>query len=134
MLGFWVAVATISIIFVLFECTLRWGLGFGRPVLYIADPEMGYRLRPNQRCRRLGRRIEINAYSLRGDAISLQCPADITRILLLGDSVGGHRRSDRGERDLHGAQLGRAHDHLGRELLHAAELDARLEPAPDRRR
>lgn len=87
MLGFWVAIATIGIIFVLFECSLRWGLGFGRPVLYVADPKMGYRLRPNQRCRRLGRRIEINAYSLRGDAISPQCPAGITRILLLGDSV-----------------------------------------------
>lgn len=73
--------------FIVLELALRWGLGLGTPVLYVADPDMGYRLRPNQRLRRLGRRIEINAYSLRNAAIAPQCPPQTQRILLLGDSV-----------------------------------------------
>ncbi|MGB0562409.1 MAG: GDSL-type esterase/lipase family protein [Spirulinaceae cyanobacterium] len=81
------AVLSLVLFLALVEGVLRWGLGLGRPVLYVADPAMGYRLQPNQRLRRLGRRIVINAYSLRGGAIAPQCPTGTTRILLLGDSV-----------------------------------------------
>lgn len=72
---------------VLLELILRGCLGLGSPVLYVADSDMGYRLRPNQRLRRLGRRIEINTYSLRGPAIAPHCPPQTKRILLVGDSV-----------------------------------------------
>ncbi|MEM8643046.1 MAG: SGNH/GDSL hydrolase family protein [Cyanobacteria bacterium P01_G01_bin.54] len=81
------AVLLLVLFFALLESSLRWGLGLGHPVLYVADPTMGYRLRPNQHLRRLGRRIVINADSLRGEAIAPQCPPDTTRLLLLGDSV-----------------------------------------------
>ncbi len=67
------------------ELGLRWFLGLGRPVLYQGDPTIGYLLRPNQRTRRRGNRIVINAQSMRGEAIR----AEVTgrRLLLLGDSV-----------------------------------------------
>ncbi len=47
------------------EVILRVLLGFGNPLIYIADAECGYLLAPNQKVRRLGNRIEINEYSMR---------------------------------------------------------------------
>lgn len=69
------------------ELGLRTLFGFGRPPLYMADPQMGYRLVPNQRLKRFGNRLEINQFSMRGGDISPTRPADTLRILLLGDSV-----------------------------------------------
>ena len=62
-------------------------LGFGNPLIYIADAECGYLLAPNQRVRRLGNRIEINEYSMRSGAIAPIPPPETLRVLLLGDSV-----------------------------------------------
>ena len=75
--GFW---ATIEVL-------LRVLLGFGNPLIYIADAECGYLLAPNQRVRRLGNRIEINEYSMRTGAIAPSPKPDTLRVLLLGDSV-----------------------------------------------
>ncbi|MGF1457911.1 MAG: SGNH/GDSL hydrolase family protein [Leptolyngbyaceae cyanobacterium] len=69
------------------EIALRAFFGFGRPPLYVADPQVGYRLAPNQRTKRFGNRLEINQYSMRGDVIAPQPAADTLRILLLGDSI-----------------------------------------------
>lgn len=69
------------------EIGLRLGFGFGNPLLYIADPQIGYLLAPDQRTRRFGNRIEINQYSMRGASITAARPAQTLRILLLGDSI-----------------------------------------------
>lgn len=69
------------------EVLLRVLLGFGNPLIYIADAECGYLLAPNQRVRRFGNRIEINEYSMRTGAIAPSPKPDTLRVLLLGDSV-----------------------------------------------
>jgi len=71
----------------LLEGILRFGFGFGRPPLYIADETMGYRLAPNQRVRRFGNRIHINEYSMRADAIAPIPAPQTLRLFLLGDSL-----------------------------------------------
>lgn len=69
------------------EVLLRVLLGFGNPLIYIADAECGYLLAPNQKVRRLGNRIEINEYSMRSGTIAPIPPPETLRVLLLGDSV-----------------------------------------------
>lgn len=69
------------------EVLLRVLLGFGNPLIYIADAECGYLLAPNQRVRRLANRIEINEYSMRTGAIAPLADPKTLRVLLLGDSV-----------------------------------------------
>lgn len=72
---------------VLIEVVLRFGFGFGRPLLYVADETMGYRLAPNQKVRRFGNRILINEHSMRADAIALTPRKNTLRLFLLGDSL-----------------------------------------------
>jgi GDSL-like Lipase/Acylhydrolase family len=69
------------------EVLLRVLLGFGNPLIYIADRECGYLLAPSQRVRRLGNRIEINQYSMRTGSIDPLPVPETLRVLLLGDSV-----------------------------------------------
>lgn len=69
------------------EAFLRSRYGLGDPPIYLADARMGYRLKPNQQVKRYGNRIEINAFSMRGPAISPQRPDNTLRVLLLGDSI-----------------------------------------------
>lgn len=71
----------------LLEIALRSLFGFGNPLVYITDSQIGYLLAPNQQTRRFGNRIQINQYSMRGSDISPTCPAATLRILLLGDSI-----------------------------------------------
>ncbi|BBD69788.1 hypothetical protein NIES4072_28770 [Nostoc commune NIES-4072] len=74
-------------LFVVVEIGLRSLFGFGNPLIYIGDEQIGYLLAPNQRTRRFGNRIEINQYSMRGNPLK-QTPAPSgLRILLLGDSI-----------------------------------------------
>lgn len=80
-----VGIAVLTAIVAL-ELGLRW-LGFGKPVLYLADPQIGYLIAPNQQTRRFGNRIQINAYAMRSPAISPSRPAQTWRILMLGDSI-----------------------------------------------
>lgn len=61
--------------------------GFGNPLLYITDPEIGYLLAPCQRTRRMGNRIAINQYSMRSQNMTRSRPKTTLRVLLLGDSV-----------------------------------------------
>ncbi|HIK07600.1 MAG TPA: SGNH/GDSL hydrolase family protein [Trichormus sp. M33_DOE_039] len=82
-----VILAVVLVALVLGEIGLRSLFGFGNPLTYIADDEIGYLLAPNQRTRRFGNRIEINEYSMRSASVS-QTPAPSTRrLLLLGDSI-----------------------------------------------
>ncbi|NEP41703.1 MAG: SGNH/GDSL hydrolase family protein [Okeania sp. SIO2H7] len=69
------------------EVGLRVFLGFGNPLIYIADEEIGYLLAPNQRVRRFGNFIEINRYSMRSSSITSLPSESNWRVLLLGDSV-----------------------------------------------
>ncbi|MBN3962395.1 SGNH/GDSL hydrolase family protein [Nostoc sp. NMS8] len=74
-------------LFVVVEIGLRSLFGFGNPLIYIGDEQIGYLLAPNQRTRRFGNRIEINEYSMRGSPIKkIPAPSGL-RILLLGDSI-----------------------------------------------
>ena len=74
-------------VFILIEMALRFGYGFGNPLLYIADEQMGYLLAPNQKVKRFGNRIRINAVSMRADPIAAQLETDAFRLFLLGDSI-----------------------------------------------
>jgi len=69
------------------ELALRFFFGFGRPPLYVADPQIGYRLAPNQRTKRFGNVLAINQYSMRGPAIAPKPETSTLRVLLLGDSI-----------------------------------------------
>ncbi|MBD2463965.1 SGNH/GDSL hydrolase family protein [Oscillatoria sp. FACHB-1407] len=70
----------------LVEMGLRF-LGFGNPLLYIADEQIGYLIAPNQQVKRFGNRIVINQYSMRGTNVSSQRSPSTVRLFLLGDSV-----------------------------------------------
>ena len=69
------------------EVALRLFFGFGKPPLYVADAQTGYRLAPNQRTKRFGNVFEINQYSMRGGAIAPKPEMATLRVLLLGDSI-----------------------------------------------
>lgn len=69
------------------ESALRLFFGFGNPPLYVADSQVGYRLAPNQKLKRLGNRLEVNQYSMRGAAIARHPDPKTLRVLLLGDSI-----------------------------------------------
>ncbi|BAY11817.1 SGNH/GDSL hydrolase family protein [Calothrix sp. NIES-2098] len=83
-----IVIVTVVIgLLVAIEIGLRSLFGFGKPLIYIADEQIGYLLAPNQRTRRFGNRIEINEYSMRSQPIQ-QTPAPSTlRVLILGDSI-----------------------------------------------
>ena len=72
---------------VILEVLLRSLVGFGNPLIYITDPEIGYLLAPSQQTRRFGNRIVINEYSMRSPTITVARPESTLRILILGDSV-----------------------------------------------
>lgn len=74
-------------ILIVVEVGLRLLFGFGNPLIYVADPHIGYLLAPNQKVRRFGKRIEINQYSMRSPMISPEHSPESWRVLLLGDSV-----------------------------------------------
>ena len=77
----------LTIGFIAVEIGLRALLGFGNPLIYIGDEQIGYLLAPNQRTRRFGNRIEINEYSMRSGSVA-KTPAPATlRVLFLGDSI-----------------------------------------------
>jgi lysophospholipase L1-like esterase len=82
-----IIVLTILLILGGIEISLRWFLGLGNPPLYIADPEIGYKLAPNQKVRRYGKTIIVNNYSMRSEKIKEKKPRDMVRILLIGDSI-----------------------------------------------
>ncbi|MGJ3251725.1 MAG: SGNH/GDSL hydrolase family protein [Elainellaceae cyanobacterium] len=82
-----ILVAIASGIVILLEVALRRFFGFGTPLLYIADDDVGYLLSPNQHTRRFGNYIAINSHSMRSPEISRDRPDSTLRILLLGDSI-----------------------------------------------
>ncbi len=83
----WIIAALTLVLLFGVELALRWFYGFGNPLTYEADSEIGYLLSPNQQTRRFGNRIAINQYSMRSDRITPQRPDNTIRIMLVGDSV-----------------------------------------------
>jgi hypothetical protein len=69
------------------ELALRWIFGFGKPLLYLGDENIGYLLAPNQRVKRLGNRIQVNQFSMRNDSIEPERSLHTLRILMVGDSI-----------------------------------------------
>ncbi|MBH8563474.1 SGNH/GDSL hydrolase family protein [Nostoc sp. CENA67] len=82
-----VILAVVVGLLVVIETGLRSLFGFGNPLIYISDDEIGYLLAPNQRTRRFGNRIEINEYSMRSGPITKTPTPSTLRVLLLGDSI-----------------------------------------------
>ncbi len=82
---YWI-VPSIATTLLIFELTLRL-VGLGNPPLSQADSDTGYRFQPNQKITRFGKKIEYNQYSQRSEPINPQKPQEITRILVIGDSV-----------------------------------------------
>jgi len=69
------------------EIGLRLIFGFGNPLLYIADNQIGYLLAPTQDVYRFGNHIQVNRYSMRSADITPERSPHTLRLLLLGDSV-----------------------------------------------
>ncbi|MBP0020284.1 MAG: SGNH/GDSL hydrolase family protein [Cyanobacteria bacterium SBLK] len=84
---FIVAIAIVILGIIGIELALRLFFGFGNPLLYIGDEDIGYLLAPNQQVRRMGNRIAINQYSMRSPAITPAPAPETLRIMLVGDSV-----------------------------------------------
>ena len=82
-----IALGVIFLLTLIVELALRWKVGLGKPLIYLADEEIGYVLAPNQQVRRRGNAIRINAYSMRGDDIEKGRSPSTFRLFLVGDSI-----------------------------------------------
>ncbi|MFM7407812.1 MAG: SGNH/GDSL hydrolase family protein [Cuspidothrix sp.] len=82
-----IILAMVMGLLVAMELGLRSLFGFGNPLTYIKDEQIGYLLAPNQSTKRFGNRIEINQYSMRSQTIQKVPSPSTLRILLLGDSI-----------------------------------------------
>ncbi|MEM9772801.1 MAG: SGNH/GDSL hydrolase family protein, partial [Cyanobacteria bacterium P01_D01_bin.73] len=85
MKGVWIAIALVLGVAIAVELGLRWVLGLGTPPLYVGDEKTGYRLKPHQKIRRFGNRIEVNQFSMRGSELAES--GTTLRVLVLGDSI-----------------------------------------------
>jgi hypothetical protein len=61
--------------------------GFGQPILFIQDPDIGYYPKPNQTAKYPGRVIGINNFGMRAGDISEKASPGRIRILMIGDST-----------------------------------------------
>src|SRR5271166_5563580 len=78
---------TIVVLLVGSELTLRLAFGLGRPLLYTADPHVGYLPAANQDVRRFGATIHINQFGMRSDDLPDSPVKPGIRILFIGDSL-----------------------------------------------
>ena len=76
----------VTVLFLLGEIVLRFA-GYGNPLLYIAPPEIGYLISPNQSIQRPGGLVRINQYGMRSDDVPDIKEKGAYRILLIGDST-----------------------------------------------
>jgi hypothetical protein len=92
------SIASLLLIVIAAEITLRLTLGFATPIVYQPDADAGYVAVPSQSVRRFGVSICINAFGMRSDDIRANKPEDTYRIFFLGDSVAyGTARIDQSE-------------------------------------
>ena len=71
----------------LVEWVLRLRFGFGNPLLYVSDPDIGYLIAPNQSVVRNGNAIRINLFSMRSEPFESQKSLGEIRLFFIGDSV-----------------------------------------------
>lgn len=83
----WRGLVLIALLVVSAELFARFYLGFGDPPLLRPDPEIEYLYQPSQTCRRFGKRIHYNQWSMRSPDFPKDRPADELRVLLVGDSI-----------------------------------------------
>ena len=76
-----------AVLLLLMEAGLRWGLGLGRPLLYVEDPSAGYLPAPGQSLRRFFAHISTNSFGMRSDSIATSRSPGVPRIMFVGDSV-----------------------------------------------
>ncbi len=62
-------------------------MGFGHVVLYQQNPHYGYIPAPQQHVIRRGHEISINQWGMRAPEFAAKKPANVTRIIMLGDST-----------------------------------------------
>ena len=74
----------IAMFILLVEFTLRIFYGYGKPFLYVEDPDFEYIPAPDQNLMRVGRQLITNHYCMRSDALAI---SDSVRILTFGDSI-----------------------------------------------
>ncbi len=96
-MGLWLFLILIAVL-IAGELFTRFYLGLGEPPLSMADPEIEYLFKPNQRCHRFGNLITYNQYSMRGTpnfSAKKTDPKEL-RILMIGDSIlnGGAQTDD----------------------------------------
>jgi hypothetical protein len=61
--------------------------GFGNPILYVPDQQVGYYPAPNQERGRYGGLVKINSYGMRAPEFDMEKKPGTLRILMLGDST-----------------------------------------------
>ena len=71
----------------LVEWVLRLRFGFGNPLLYVGDPDIGYLIAPNQSVVRNSNAIRINPFSMRSEPFESQKSPGEIRLFFIGDSV-----------------------------------------------
>jgi hypothetical protein len=76
--------ALITVLIIIIEISLQYGLGFCDLVLMLESDKFEYIAQPNQNRYRFGKHIRYNEYSMRSDNL---CASDDVRILGFGDSV-----------------------------------------------
>lgn len=69
------------------EVLARQRYGLGNPPLFLSDPQIEYRIAPNQELRRFGNRISINSAGMRSEPLAMPRPTGLRRLLVIGDSV-----------------------------------------------
>lgn len=84
---FLMTIALSLLVLALLEWMLRLRFGFGDPLLYVGDSDIGYLIAPNQSVTRNGNSIRINASSMRSDAFEPHKSPRETRVFFIGDSV-----------------------------------------------
>lgn len=85
-LGLPAVIVLLALALVVAETTLRLK-SFGKPILYVSDPQAGFYPLPNQATDREGGRVEINAYGMRAPDYPPRKADAAFRILMLGDST-----------------------------------------------
>ena len=80
------SIITICLGLGIFEAFLRW-VDIGDPPVFVGHPEIGYLLKPSQDASTRGHRFHINQFGLRGADFAMPKPANVYRIVFVGDSV-----------------------------------------------
>lgn len=82
-----IILAACVLVLIVLEVGLQFFYGFGNPLIYIPDEQIGYLLAPNQLTKRFGNRILVNQYGMRSYEIEKTVVPGTLRVLLLGDSI-----------------------------------------------